>query len=69
MFRQQTAPNANALERWDLHQFAEVAAQRRVIEAATEAQVRIAREFRNLIDPDRAMRAWRNNATVERRSR
>lgn len=55
-FRQQHAPNANTLERWDLHQFTEVAAQRGIIVAATAAQVRIAREFRNLIHPGRAMR-------------
>jgi hypothetical protein len=44
------------LERWDLHQFTEVAHLRQLIEAPTAAQVRIAKEFRNLIHPGRAMR-------------
>lgn len=45
-----------ALEEWVLHQFTEAAAHLGLIEAETAAQVRIARGFRNLIHPGRALR-------------
>jgi hypothetical protein len=48
-------PNAN-LERWDLHEFTEVAAHLAIIESDTATEVRLAREFRNLIHPGRAQR-------------
>ena len=49
------SPNADP-ERWDLHQYTEVAAHLALITAPTAAQVRLARDFRNLIHPGRAAR-------------
>ena len=49
----QPAPN---LERWDLHEFAEVAAHLGIIKKDTQTETRFAREFRNLIHPGRAQR-------------
>jgi hypothetical protein len=48
-------PNAN-LERWDLHEFTEVAAKLEIIKADAAIETRLAREFRNLIHPGRAQR-------------
>jgi hypothetical protein len=44
------------LERWDLHEFTEVAAHLGIIKADTATETRLAREFRNLIHPGRAQR-------------
>jgi hypothetical protein len=44
------------LEQWHLHQFIEVAAEGRIISADTAYQVRLAKDFRNLIHPGRASR-------------
>ena len=49
-------PDASNLERWDLHQFTEVAAHLGVIKQDTATEARLAREFRNLIHPGRAER-------------
>lgn len=43
-------------ERWDLHEYTEVAAHLQLIKPETAAQVRQARNFRNLIHPGRAAR-------------
>jgi hypothetical protein len=51
-----TAP----LENWDLFQYAEVAARLRIIKTETVAQLKIARGFRNLIHPGRAVRLQQN---------
>src|SRR5438876_1232495 len=48
-------PDAN-IEKWDLHEYTEVAAQLGIIKADTAAQVRLARTVRNLIHPGRAQR-------------
>jgi len=48
-------PDTN-LERWDLHEFTEVAANLGIIKADTATETRLAREFRNLIHPGRAQR-------------
>jgi hypothetical protein len=48
-------PDPN-LERWDLHEYTEVAANLGIIEADTLTETRLAREFRNLIHPGRAQR-------------
>jgi len=48
-------PDANP-ERWDLHEYVEVAAQLGIIAADTAAQTRLARRFRDLIHPGRAQR-------------
>jgi hypothetical protein len=47
--------NANP-ERWDLHEYVEVAAHLQLIEAETAIQARQAKSFRNLIHPGRAAR-------------
>jgi hypothetical protein len=47
---------ASALESWNLHQYIEVAAALNIIKADTTAQLRIAKDFRNLIHPGRAIR-------------
>lgn len=52
-FTRQPDPN---LERWDLHEFTEVAANLSIIEKDTHTETRLAREFRNLIHPGRAQR-------------
>jgi hypothetical protein len=44
------------LEQWDLHHYIEVAAALNLIRGETPAQLRIARKFRNLIHPGRAIR-------------
>jgi hypothetical protein len=49
-------PRDPALEYWDLHHYIEVAAALDVIKAGTAAQLRIAKDFRNLIHPGRALR-------------
>ncbi len=41
---------------WDLHKYVEVAEQLKVIEPDTAKQVRLAKDFRNLIHPGRAIR-------------
>jgi hypothetical protein len=43
-------------ERWDLHEYIEVAAHLRIIESDTATQARQAKGFRNLIHPGRARR-------------
>jgi len=47
------APSAN-LEDWSLHHYTEVAAQLGIITAETAIEVRLAKNFRNLIHPGRA---------------
>jgi len=48
-------PNNN-LERWDLHEYTEVAANLGLIQPDTHTETRLARTFRNLIHPGRAQR-------------
>lgn len=48
-------PNAD-LERWDLHEYTEVAANLGIIESDTATEARLAKKFRNLIHPGRAQR-------------
>lgn len=48
-------PDAN-IERWDLHEYVEVAEELGVIGGATATQARQAKDFRNLIHPGRAAR-------------
>jgi hypothetical protein len=48
-------PDTN-LERWNLHEYAEVVAQLQLIERETATLVRLARDFRNLIHPGRSAR-------------
>ena len=48
-------PDAN-LERWDLHEYVEVAAHLAIIKPNTATLVRLAKDFRNLIHPGRAIR-------------
>jgi len=43
-------------ERWDLHEYTEVAANLGIIESDTATETRLARGFRNLIHPGRAQR-------------
>lgn len=45
-----------SLERWDLHEYTEVAAQLGIIKPDTATETRLTREFRNLIHPGRAQR-------------
>lgn len=45
-----------SLEKWNLHQYIEVAAELEVIRAETTEQTRLAKDFRNLIHPGRAIR-------------
>lgn len=47
------------LTKWDLHEYVEVAAELRVITVETAAQIRLAKDFRNLIHPGRALRLAR----------
>jgi hypothetical protein len=44
------------LEQWVLHQYTEVSASLRIIKPDTANQVKLAKEFRNLIHPGRAQR-------------
>jgi len=44
------------LERWDLHEFTEVAARLAITKPDTADQVRLARKFRNFIHPGRSQR-------------
>jgi len=46
----------NNLEEWSLHLFTEAAAKLKIIEDDTASQVRLAKEFRNLIHPGREKR-------------
>jgi hypothetical protein len=48
-------PHANP-ERWDLHEYVEVAAHLGIIKPDTATLVRLAKGFRNLIHPGRALR-------------
>jgi hypothetical protein len=48
-------PDAN-MEKWDLHEYTEVAARLAIIQPTTTTEIRLAREFRNLIHPGRAQR-------------
>jgi hypothetical protein len=48
-------PDSN-LESWDLHEYTEVSARLGIIKKDTADQVRLARRFRNLIHPGRAIR-------------
>jgi hypothetical protein len=49
------APASNP-EKWELHEYTEVAAALSIVKPETAAQVRQARNFRNLIHPGRAAR-------------
>lgn len=51
---------AGALDRWDLQEYIEVAANLGVIQAETITQTRLAKDFRNLIHPGRAQRLAKN---------
>jgi hypothetical protein len=53
------APPGDPL-RWDLHEYIEVAAELGLIEADSAAQARLAKDFRNLIHPGRALRVARD---------
>lgn len=53
-------PDPNTLERWNLHEYTEVAAYLRIIKSDTATETRLAREFRNLIHPGRAERLAQN---------
>jgi hypothetical protein len=44
------------LEKWNLHEYIEVAADMKLIESDTANQCRLAKDFRNLIHPGRAQR-------------
>jgi hypothetical protein len=44
------------IDRWDLDQFIEVAAQLKLIEPDTSTAAKLAKNFRNLIHPGRAAR-------------
>jgi hypothetical protein len=44
------------LERWDLHDYIEIATQLGIIKSETTTQTRLAKDFRNLIHPGRAQR-------------
>ena len=46
----------NNLERWKLHEYIEVALELGLISQSTAEQVRLAKDFRNLIHPGRAQR-------------
>lgn len=46
----------NNVERWDLHEYVEIAAHLRLITADTATAVRLSRRFRDLIHPGRAQR-------------
>lgn len=46
----------NNLERWNLHEYIEVALALSLISQSTAEQVRLAKDFRNLIHPGRAQR-------------
>jgi hypothetical protein len=48
-------PSAD-LERWDLHDYIEVAAELAVINPDTATQSRLAKDYRNLIHPGRTLR-------------
>jgi hypothetical protein len=52
-------PAADPL-RWDLHEYIEVAAELGLIEDDSTAQARLAKDFRNLIHPGRALRVARD---------
>ena len=52
-------PTADPL-RWDLHEFIEIAAELSLIEVDSTAQARLAKDFRNLIHPGRALRKDRD---------
>lgn len=45
-----------ALDRWELHEYIEVAANLNIIKSQTAAQARLAKDFRNLIHPGRVQR-------------
>jgi hypothetical protein len=47
---------SGSLERWSLHQYTEVASELGFISKDTANQVRIAKDFRNLVHPGRAIR-------------
>jgi hypothetical protein len=49
-------PLPQNLEEWGLYQYAEVCGHLKLIESETLAQVRLAKDFRNLIHPGRAIR-------------
>lgn len=49
-------PAADDLDRWDLHEYTEVAAHLCVIKPDTAIATRLAKDFRNLIHPGRAQR-------------
>ena len=55
-------PDRN-LEKWNLHEFIEVAASLKVINSDTADQVRLTKNFRNLIHPGRARRLPQTSST------
>jgi len=54
-----TRRTPNKLNEWNLHQYAEVAGHLGLISAGSLAQVRLGKDFRNLIHPGRAIRLSR----------
>jgi len=54
------APPHTNLERWDLHEYARIAAHLGLIEPETFTLCDLARNFRNLIHPGRAARLGQN---------
>jgi hypothetical protein len=51
-----TNPDPNHVDRWNLHEYIEVAATLGVIKPNTAKQTRLAKDFRNCIDPAVAQR-------------
>ena len=49
-------PDANCLDRWNLHEYIEVAASLKIIKPNTAKQTRLAKDFRNFIHPGFALR-------------
>ncbi|HEV1993079.1 MAG TPA: hypothetical protein VGR03_02000 [Candidatus Acidoferrum sp.] len=49
-------PDPNDLDRWNLHEYTEVAAKLKIIKPQTAEQTRLARHFRNFIHPGVALR-------------
>jgi len=58
--------SAGQLEKWDLHDYIEVADELKLIKPETVTQCRLAKDFRNLIHPGRAERLGQqcNRATA-----
>jgi hypothetical protein len=49
-------PSKPQLEKWDLHDYIEVASELQILHPDTTTQARLAKNFRNLIHPGRAIR-------------